>query len=234
MEKDHWIREAESFLTDRLGRGNYLCSHRDALEYRIEHSRRVSAIGRQIAVKEGFDETEMTVACLLHDIAYSADFGENGWKDHGRQSAAMARPFLRKLGLADDRIDDICYGIAVHVDGNADFEGELTPFAATIGNADKIDRFGAFRIHQTLCLDGFLKKSLDGKKDYIRARLSRLHGLGNVIMATYTAEEMWRERLAFYTAFFQKLSDQLEISGVSYGCSGHEEDLEKELKRGTK
>ena len=213
MEKDQWIREAESFLAERLGRGNYLSSHRDALEYRLEHSRRVSIIGRQIALAEGFDETEMTVACLLHDIAYSADFGENGWKDHGRRSAEMSRPFLKDLGLPEDRINDMCYGIAIHVDGEADFEGELTPFAATIGNADKIDRFGAFRIHQTLSLDGFLKKSPDGKKDYIRARISRLHGMRNIKMATATAEEMWSDRLSFYTEFFQRLSSQLDISG---------------------
>ena len=213
MEKDQWIRAAESFLAERLGKGGYLSSHRDALTYRLEHSRRVSVIGRQIALAEGLDETEMAVACLLHDIAYSSNFGENGWKGHGRRSAEMARPFLKDLGLPDDRINDICYGIAIHVDGVAGFDGELTTFAATVGDADKIDRFGAFRIHQTLSLDGFLRKSPEGKKDYIRARISRLQGMRNIKMATAAAEEMWSDRLSFYTDFLQRLSSQLDISG---------------------
>ena len=53
MEKDQWIRAAESFLAERLGKGGYLSAHRDALTYRLEHSRRVSVIGRQIALAEG-------------------------------------------------------------------------------------------------------------------------------------------------------------------------------------
>jgi hypothetical protein len=30
-----------------------------------------------------------------------------------------ARPFLETLGLAEERINDICYGIAIHVDDKA-------------------------------------------------------------------------------------------------------------------
>ena len=34
-------------------------------------------IGRQIALQEGFDETELVIACLLHDVSYCEDFGED-------------------------------------------------------------------------------------------------------------------------------------------------------------
>ena len=219
MEKDKWAGETESFLKQRLSEGSYLSSHRDALAYRLEHSYRVADIGRQIARKEGFDETEMTVACLLHDIAYCEDFGENGWKDHGRRSAAIARPFLAGLGIPGDRIDDICYGIAMHVDGEADRDGEPTPFALTVGDADNIDRFGAYRIHETLCLDRFLRKSLRGKREYVSARLSRLENLMDMQMGTAAAKEMWTERIRYYMEFLRKLGDQLDRSGPVTGHS---------------
>ncbi|MCR5295881.1 MAG: HD domain-containing protein [Clostridiales bacterium] len=65
-------------------------------------------IGREIAVREGFDETEMIIACLLHDVAYCEAVGEGrfwpAWKDHGRRSARIARPFLEELGLPKDRM----------------------------------------------------------------------------------------------------------------------------------
>ena len=73
-----------------------LLSAYDAKAYRIEHTYRVANIGRLIAVKEGFDETEMVIACLLHDVAYCEEFGEDGWKEHGRRSAQIARPFLEE------------------------------------------------------------------------------------------------------------------------------------------
>ncbi|MBQ1316014.1 MAG: hypothetical protein IIY46_00885, partial [Lachnospiraceae bacterium] len=51
------------------------------------------------ALAEGFDEAEMVIACLLHDIAYCEEFGENGWNEHGRRGAAIARPYLEELGF---------------------------------------------------------------------------------------------------------------------------------------
>ena len=102
----------------------------------------------------------MVIACLLHDVAYCEEFGEDGWKEHGRRSAAIARPFLKELWLPEDRINEICYGIAIHVDEKADFPGENTPFAHSVGDADNIDRFDAYRIHETLMHDSFLEMRL--------------------------------------------------------------------------
>ena len=161
-------------------------------------------------MKEGFDETELTIACLLHDVSYCEDFGEEGWREHGRRAAAIARPFLENLGMDNDRIEDICYGIAIHVDDEADFEGERTAFALSVQDADNIDRFGAYRIHEILFLDGFLKMSFGDKLDYASKRLARLRELKELPAATRTAEEMWKERLSFYIAFFERLVSQLE------------------------
>ena len=32
---------------------------------------------------------EMVIACLLHDVSYCEEFGENGWKEHGRRKDAV-------------------------------------------------------------------------------------------------------------------------------------------------
>lgn len=93
------VRKTEEFLKLKYDNAIYLNKHPEAKAYRIEHSYRVANIGREIAVKEGFDETEMVIACLLHDVAYCEEFGEDGWKEHGRRSAQIARPFLTSLGF---------------------------------------------------------------------------------------------------------------------------------------
>ena len=206
------VRKTEAFLKQKFEDAVYLNEHPEAKAYRIEHTYRVANIGREIAVKEGFDETEMVIACLLHDIAYCEEFGEDGWKEHGRRSAQIARPFLEGLGLPETRINDICYGIAIHVDEKADFPGENTPFALSVGDADNIDRFDAYRIHEALNRDSFLEMSYEEKNEYLRKRLSRLRELKEIPFGTKTADELWNSRLDFYMVFFQKLSDQLERS----------------------
>ena len=206
------IQKTEAFLKQKYDSGKYLSAHPDAKAYRLEHTYRVANIGRRIALREGFDETEMVIACLLHDISYCEEFGESGWKEHGRLSARIARPFLEGLGLPEDRINDICYGIAIHVDDEADFPGEKTAFALSVGDADNIDRFDAFRIHEMLSRDGFLEKSLEEKLEYARKRYTRLCELMEMPMATEAAEEMWRERVSFSAAFYEKLIEQLRSS----------------------
>ena len=206
------VKKTEEFLKQKFEGAVYLNEHPEAKVYRIEHTYRVANIGRQIAVKEGFDETEMVIACLLHDVAYCEEFGEDGWKEHGRHSAKIARPFLLDLGLPEDRINDICYGIAIHVDEKADFPGEDTPFALSVGDADNIDRFDAYRIHEALKNDSFLEMSYDEKTEYLGKRLSRLRELREIPFGTKTADGLWKSRLDFNIAFFQKLADQLERS----------------------
>ncbi len=212
MLKQEWIIKTEEFLTQRFNAAGYLNLRIDEKAYRIEHSYRVANIGRRIAAKEGFDETEMAIACLLHDISYCEEFDENGWKNHGRRSAAISRPFLRELNIPEDRVNDICYGIAIHVDDEADFIGERTPFALSVGDADNIDRFDVYRIHEALNNDRFLEKSLEEKNKYTENRLKRLKKLKDMPMATEAAEKMWKSRIAFYIEFYEKLDEQIKNS----------------------
>ena len=206
------IEKTERFIKEKFDGAKYLSEHPRDKAYRLEHTFRVANIGRQIARGEGFDETELVVACLLHDVSYCEEFGENGWRDHGRRAAAIARPFLETLGLAKDRIDDICYGIAIHVDDEADFPGERTPFALTVGDADNIDRFDVYRIHEILSGDGFLEMDLAEKIAYVSRKLDRLKKLLGTPTGTPTAEKMWGERLSFQIEYFKKLEAQLENS----------------------
>ena len=206
------IRKTESFLHRRFDESAYFAAHEDDKAYRLEHTYRVANIGRQIAAKEGFDETETVIACLLHDISYCEEFDEAGWLNHGRRAAQIARPFLTELGLAEERINDICYGIAIHVDDEADFPGERTPFALTVGDADNIDRFDAYRIHEILCRDGFTEMSFDEKLDYVTKRIAKLRELKDMPVGTAAAKELWTSRLDYYIGFYEKLKSQLENS----------------------
>ncbi|MBR4469981.1 MAG: HD domain-containing protein [Erysipelotrichaceae bacterium] len=208
------IKKTEEFLKQKFDHATEF--EQEDIAYRLEHTYRVANIGRQIALKEGFDETEMVIACLLHDISYCEAEGENRfwpkWKDHGRRSASISRPFLEELGMEKDRIEDICYGIAIHVDEKADFPGENTPFALSIGDADNIDRFDVYRIHEKLKNDAFLDMSYEEKAEYLEKRIIRLRELKGFPTATKTAEEIWRARLDFYILFLEKMADQLKCS----------------------
>lgn len=212
MLNHDWVKRTEFFLKSKFDNSVYLNAHPYAKTYRLEHTYRVANVGREIALREGFDETEMVIACLLHDVAYCEDFGEKGSREHGRLSARIARPFLHELGMAEERINDICYGIAIHVDDEADFPGVRTAFALSINDADNIDRFDVYRIHETLVYSGFLEKSFEEKKEYVQKRLSRLRELDTFPMATKTAEEMWKQKLEFYIRFYEKLAAQMENS----------------------
>ena len=208
------VKKTEEFLKQKFDDATDF--EKDDLPYRIEHTYRVANIGREIAVREDFDETEMVIACLLHDISYYEASGENRfwpeWKEHGRRSAQISRPFLEELGLPQERINDICYGIAIHVDEEADFEGEKTPFALSIGDADNIDRFDAYRLHEMLSRFAFLEKTYEEQLEYVEKRISRLHELREMPTATKTADEMWKSRIDFFIVFFEKLLNQLKQS----------------------
>lgn len=206
------IAQTEAFLRRMLDGGRYLNENPAAKAYRLEHSYRVANLGREIARREGFDETELVIACLLHDVSYCEDFGENGWREHGRRAAAIARPFLETLGLPAERIDEVCYGIAIHVDDEADFPGQRTPFALSVGDADNLDRIDAYRIHETLCADGFLGLPYEEKLAYVEKRLGRLRELTGLPMGTEAAGELWKERIGYYLSFCEKLAGQLRAS----------------------
>ena len=153
------------------------------------------------------------IACLLHDVGYCEEFKrEDDWLNHGRRSAAIARLFLESLGLESEMIQEICYEIAIHVDDTADFEGERTPFAISIGDADNLDRFDAYRICETLEAKAFSKMPLTKKMETGASVLEKLDRYIKIEQGTDFATALWIERIGFYQTFHQKLLVQLEAS----------------------
>ena len=134
------------------------------------------------------------------------------WKNHGRRSAAIARPFLKSLNLPENAINNICYGIAIHVDDQADFVWERTPFCDTVGDADNIDRFDAYRIYESLQYLKFSEMSLDEKQETVKSTIQKLIKYKDMKLATETATNLWNERITYYLSFYEKLSAQLNAS----------------------
>ena len=117
------IKKTEKFLSETFASSKYLQNNPADRDYRIEHSYRVANIAKNIANAEGFNETYAVIAGLLHDISYCEEMiTREDRLNHGRRSAQIARPFLESLGLPTDAVNEICYGIAIHVDDHADFE----------------------------------------------------------------------------------------------------------------
>ncbi len=210
---DDLIRKTEGFLKSTFQSSPYLLSHPQELDYRLEHSYRVANIGRQIAGAEGFDVTDMVIACLLHDISYCEEMTTREQRmAHGRRAAQIARPFLESLGLPEERINGILYGIAIHVDDVADFQWVRTPFAETVGDADNIDRFDVYRIYETLEYSAFSKLPLAEKLQQTASTLERLRRLRGMKLGTQTAARLWQENINCYISFYERLHRQLQAS----------------------
>ena len=207
------ISKIEAFLKDTFAESSYLQAHPTDRDYRLEHSYRVANIAKAIAEAEGFDVTYAVIGGLLHDIAYCEEMvTREDRMNHGRRSAAIARLFLESLGLPADAVNEICYGIAIHVDDEADFEWERTPFCETVGDADNIDRFDAYRIYETLEYIKFSEMSLDDKREKVASTIEKLTRFKEMKLGTATAKNLWLQRLDYYIGFYEKLNVQLENS----------------------
>lgn len=206
------IRKTLEFVKSSFESCPYFSDNPAEGAYRLEHSLRVAHIGAEIARSESLDEETLIIACLLHDIAYSRTIPQGGWNEHGRVGAAIARPFLDSLDLSDKAKADILYGIAIHVDDIADFEGERSTAALSVADADNIDRFGAFRIFDILRFVGFYEMPLKEKLDWTSHRIDSIERLHDIDFASESAKKLWAEALAFQSEYFTRLLRQLERS----------------------
>ena len=169
MRDKNCVQLTTEFLKKKFDESEYFTDKKSEKDYRFEHSVRVANIGKEIAEKEGMDSDAMVIACLLHDISYINEFKtREEARNHGRYSAKIARPFLEKIGMEPEVIEDICYGIAIHVDDEADFPGERTVFAQTVGDADNIDRFDAYRIFENLKWVKYDEMNLTEKRNIVK------------------------------------------------------------------
>ena len=204
------------FLKDELSKMIELFpEEKRAIEYRYEHSLRVASIALDIAKKEGLDEDRCYIGALLHDLGYSVPYDNpKEYVNHGRIGAKLARPFLESLGYSEEEVNEICYGIAIHVDDKADFEGKRTALAVTIGDADNIDRFDSFRIYDRLTWVDYKNLSLEKQKEHVDTVLSSLNKYLDYECATRTATLIWKEKISFQLEFYNRLKKQIENSTV--------------------
>lgn len=176
--------------------------------YRWEHTLRVAQYGAQIAQAEGADVEAVVAGCLLHDVAHFDPLAS--YQDHGRLGAQISRPFLLELGYPPAQVENICYAIAVHVDGKADFEHPYTLEARAVSDADNIDRFGAYRILQW-CLPEM--GDLLALAEKLRQRIIRLEVyLGDNPLETATGRALFANQLQRQIVFFQALIDEEELT----------------------
>ncbi len=207
------IEKAEAFLKETFAASSYLQANPTDRDYRLEHSYRVANIAKAIAEAEGFDVTNAVIAGLLHDIAYCEEM--KTYEDrvnHGHRSAEIARPFLESLGLNADAVNEICCGIDIHADDTQSFEWQRTPFCETVGDADNIDRFDAYRIYDTLRWIKFNEMNLADKREKVVSTIDRLTEYKEMKMGTATAKSLWIQRLDYYICFYEKLKAQIENS----------------------
>ncbi len=188
---------------DRARLDHYLADY----EYRWRHTLRVANYGKKIAEAEGADVELTVAACLLHDVAW---FEPGNDRDHGRVGAKLSRPFLEQLGYPSNQVENICFSVAVHVDGKAGYEFPETLESKIVSDADNIDRFGAYRILQRCLLEiGDFNQLANGLRD----RLEVLRNYrGNNPLETETGRKIFQDQLDLQIDFFEKISAEQAIS----------------------
>lgn len=181
-------------------------------EYRWQHTLRVSNCGRIVAEAEGADVELVVAACLLHDVAH---FDQDDWTEHGRLGARIIRPLLAKLGYSSTETANVCFSVAVHVDGRADFEHPETLESRVVSDADNIDRFGAYRIVQWCTADvqdyddliAKLKQRLTVLEEYRQRR----------VMETETGHKLFNRQLDLQIAVFKALVAEGDLTSLPTG-----------------
>lgn len=204
------IEKTMKYLWENLSQSPYLQRNPGQLDYRYRHSLRVAAIGARIARAEGLDEEALVLGCLLHDISYRREFKtEEEWKNHGRESARIARPYLLELGLDPQVVEELCCGIAIHVDDEAGYPCQRTLLAELIGDCDNIDRYDTYRTYETLESVGFSKMSAQQQVAYLAEQLPVMRQYLDVELSSPTATRLWQEKARNAYAFHVNLYRQL-------------------------
>jgi uncharacterized protein len=177
-------------------------------DYRWQHTLRVVNIGRKIAEAEGANLEHVITGCLLHDMAHFDD--DRNYIDHGRLAAQTCRPFLKEVGYTKEDIDAICYAVAVHVDGESDFDHPKTLEAEIVSDADNIDRFSAYRILLYCQPEVFDFNALVEK---LENRLKVLYDYrGKRLMGTETGHQLFNQKLDRQIEFYEAILAQNEIT----------------------
>lgn len=213
-----YFEQAHNFLIDHLLEGVGTASEQNR-RYRYHHCLRVAAIGRAVAEAEGLDADRLELACLLHDIG---KFNSARPVDHGRTGAKIVRPFLTSLGMASSEVEEICQGIAMHTDGlwntpeaspdytgTPEWDSEPSILARCVGDCDNVDRYGTYRIHDTMTWWRFHELTIPEQLERIENYLAKIERERAYTCATPTCQRLWERALDEHHAFFTQLHKQI-------------------------
>lgn len=213
-----YLRAAHDYvlehLMDEVGHADLA-----ARRYRYHHSLRVAALGRQVAEAEGLDADRLELACILHDVG---KFDSARPWDHGRTGARMARAFLAELGVDEAEREEICQGIAMHTDGlwntpedspdydgTVDWEREPSALARSVGDCDNADRYGTYRIFDTMSWWRFRELTVAEQLEKIDGYLAKIESERSYRCATATCQRLWEAALDEHRDFFTRLRAQI-------------------------
>ncbi len=184
---------------------------KEEITYRWEHTLRVVQYGKSLAEVEDANMEIVIVACLLHDIAKLNDYSHD--VEHGRIGAKIARPFLRELRYAREDVENICFSIAWHVDGKADFEHPLTLEAQIVSDADKIDRFSGYRIMRAL--QASLKQDYDDFVASVENQLVRLQRESQrAFVQTESGKKIFDQQISLQRSYLKRLVADHEMTAL--------------------
>ena len=207
------IEKTIQYLQKLFEDSPYLKDKEDQKRYRLEHTYRVASIARDVALKEGLHVEGAVIGALLHDVSYIEEMKNNEERrNHGRRSAEIVRDFVKCLDLDDQVKEELLYGIAIHVDDEAGYDGERTLLSELIGEADNIDRFDYYRLYEGLLYSDLDRMDVNKQMDFVQKRIEGLNGAKKYIFTTNTANDLWQERLDRQLAFYQGLVRQLKTT----------------------
>ena len=106
----------------------------------INHILRVERVAKRIAEQEKADTEIVEAMCLLFDVArMMEDRGEI--EDHAQEGAKIAKQILGEIGFPSNKIDAVCYAVAVH--RRSAGINPNTIEAKILQDADYLDAMGA-------------------------------------------------------------------------------------------
>ncbi len=165
------------------------------LDYRWHHTLRVAQFGKVIAENEDVDLELVSAACLLHDVGWFDTTADTN-REHGRIGARISQAFLQSLGYVPEKVENICYSVASHVDE----DNPTTLEAKILSDADNVDRFGPYRILQWCFSDINDYEKLTAK---LSERIRRLeHYREENPLFTTTGQQLFAEQLNLQHRFF--------------------------------
>ena len=148
--------------------------HNKDSAHNMEHVMRVYKNAREIAKNEKADMEVVEIAALLHDIGSENEIKDStGKTDHAIESAKLAKPFLQKLKIPEEKIQHILDCIISHRYRTENKPKTLE--AKIVFDADKLETTGAIGVARIFMWTGknnaHLYKKVNDIEKYARENL---------------------------------------------------------------